>query len=94
MGFFGKLFVFWAAIQANLGWLVLIGVLNSAVSLFYYAQVIHDMYMVPAAAATRPERSPSLAVSLGISVAGLALLGVFSGFFFGIQDVAARTLGH
>ena len=93
-GFFAKLYVFRAGIESGLTWLVLLAVVNSAVSLYYYAQVIHDMYMVPAAAATRPERSPSLAVSLGISVAGLALLGVFSGFFFGIQDVAARTLGH
>ena len=93
-GFFAKLYVFWAAIESGLTWLVLLAVVNSAVSLYYYAQVIHDMYMVPAAAETRPEPSPSLALSLGISVVGLALLGVLSGFFFGIHDVAARTLGH
>ncbi len=94
VGFFAKLYVFWAAIESGLTWLVLLAVVNSAVSLYYYAQVIHDMYMVPAAAETRPEPSPSLALSLGISVVGLALLGVLSGFFFGIHDVAARTLGH
>ncbi len=94
VGFFSKLYVFWAAIESGLTWLVLLAVVNSAVSLYYYAQVIHDMYMVPAAAETRPEPSPSLALSLGISVVGLALLGVLSGFFFGIHDVAARTLGH
>jgi NADH-quinone oxidoreductase subunit N len=93
-GFFAKLYVFWAAIESGLTWLVLVAVVNSAVSLYYYAQVIHDMYMVPAAADTRPEPSPALAMSLTISVAGLALLGVLSGFFFGIHDVAARTLGH
>ena len=93
-GFFAKLYVFWAGIESGLTWLVLLAVVNSAVSLYYYAQVIHDMYMVPAPLETRPARSPSLAVSLGISVAGLALLGVLSGFFFGIHEVAARTLGH
>ena len=93
-GFFAKLYVFWAAIESGLTWLVLLAVVNSAVSLYYYAQVIHDMYMVPASAETRPERAPSLAVSLGISVVALALLGILSGFFFGIHDVAARTLAH
>jgi NADH-quinone oxidoreductase subunit N len=94
VGFFAKLYVFWAAIESGLTWLVLLAVVNSAVSLYYYAQVIHDMYMVPAAEETRPERSRSLAVSLGISVVALVLLGILSGFFFGIHDVAARTLAH
>jgi NADH-quinone oxidoreductase subunit N len=93
-GFFAKLYVFRAAIESGLTWLVLLAVVNSAVSLYYYAQVIHDMYMVPPTEETRPERSASLALSLGISVAGLALLGVLSGFFLGIQDVAAHTLTH
>jgi NADH-quinone oxidoreductase subunit N len=93
-GFFAKLYVFWAAIESGLTWLVLLAVVNSAVSLYYYAQVIHDMYMVPTSAETRPERAPALAISLGISVVALALLGVLSGFFFGIHDVAARTLAH
>lgn len=94
VGFFAKLYVFGAAIERGLTWLVLLAVVNSAVSLYYYAQVIHDMYMVPATDQTQPERSPSLAISLGIAVVALALLGVLSGFFLGIQDVAARTLAH
>ena len=93
-GFFAKLYVFWAAIESGLTWLVLLAVVNSAISLYYYAQVIHDMYMVAAPAESRPERSPSLAISLGVSVVALVLLGVLSGFFFGIHDVAARTLAH
>src|SRR5581483_5133179 len=47
VGFFSKLYVFWAAAEAGLFWLVLAGVINSALSLYYYAQVIHDMYLLP-----------------------------------------------
>jgi len=43
-GFLGKFFVFSAAIQAGWGWLVVIGVLNSVLSAFYYLTVIVQMY--------------------------------------------------
>ncbi len=93
-GFFAKLYVFLAAIESGLTWLVLIAVVNSAMSLYYYAQVIHDMYMTSAAAETRPEHATSIALALGLSVAGLLLLGILSGLFLGIPDFAARTLAH
>src|SRR5262244_749655 len=44
-GFFAKFYVFSAALQANLLWLVIIGVLNSAVGAYYYLRVIVMMYM-------------------------------------------------
>jgi len=93
-GFFAKLYVFWAAAESDLIWLVLVAVVNSAASLYYYAQVIHDMYMAPPEVEAAAPWVPSLAVSLTVCVAGVLLLGVLSGFFFGIQDVAARTLAR
>jgi len=92
VGFFGKLFVFWAAIQANLGWLVLIGVLNSAVSLFYYAQVIHAMYLLPGEGETGLE-GPGLSTgSLVVAVAGIFALGVFSAPLLGLAITAGASL--
>ena len=44
-GFFGKLFVFAPAIQAGMTWLVIIGVLASAVSAYYYLRVLFYFYM-------------------------------------------------
>ena len=43
-GFFGKLFVFKAAIDAELYWLAVIGVLTSVVSAFYYIRIVKLMY--------------------------------------------------
>jgi NADH-quinone oxidoreductase subunit N len=43
-GFFGKYFVFLAAIKANLIWLAVIGVLASVVSAYYYLNIIRIMY--------------------------------------------------
>jgi NADH-quinone oxidoreductase subunit N len=47
-GFWGKLFLFWAAINAGQYALVLIGVLASVVSLYYYLMVARAMYIEPA----------------------------------------------
>jgi NADH-quinone oxidoreductase subunit N len=92
VGFFGKLFLFWAAIQANLGWLVLIGVLNSAASLFYYAQVIHTMYLLPGEGEVSPE-APNLSTgSLVVAVGGIFALGIFSAPLLGLAITAAESL--
>ncbi len=44
-GFFGKFFLFNAAVQADLTWLAIIGVLNAIVALYYYLIVIKVMYV-------------------------------------------------
>ena len=44
-GFFGKFYVFKAALDANLVWLTVLGLLNSAVAAYYYLRIIVVMYM-------------------------------------------------
>ena len=63
-GFFAKFYVFSAALRANLIWLTLIGVLNSAIGAYYYLRIIVVMYM-------REERNevPVTPVSAGVSLA-------------------------
>jgi NADH-quinone oxidoreductase subunit N len=46
-GFFGKFYVFMAAVEANLLWLALIGVLLSVIGAFYYLRLIKIMYFDP-----------------------------------------------
>lgn len=98
VGFFGKFYVFWAAAQSGLLWLVLAGLINSAISLYYYAQVIHDMYLasLPDEVATeRLVQMPSAhRFSLAVASLGVVLFGVLSGLFFGLQEVAAVTLSR
>jgi NADH-quinone oxidoreductase subunit N len=43
-GFFGKYYVFVAAINAHLTWLAIIGVLTSVVSVYYYLRIVMMMY--------------------------------------------------
>lgn len=44
-GFVGKFFLFKAAVDANLVWLAIVGVLNAIVALYYYLVVIKVMYV-------------------------------------------------
>jgi NADH-quinone oxidoreductase subunit N len=45
VGFWGKLFVFRAAVEGGMTWLAVVGVINSVISAFYYLGVVVHMYM-------------------------------------------------
>ena len=63
-GFMGKFWLFSAAIDAHYYWLALIGVLNSAVSLYYYIRIVVFMYVKKETLGSEPTTSPTLAVVL------------------------------
>lgn len=46
-GFFGKLYVFGAAVNKNLAWFAVVGAINSVVAVYYYARVIKAMIIEP-----------------------------------------------
>jgi NADH-quinone oxidoreductase subunit N len=73
-GFFAKLYIFLASVQAGLWALAIIGVLTSVVGAFYYIRIIKVMYFDPAAERFDP-RPPSLSFVV-------AATGLFTGFFF------------
>jgi NADH-quinone oxidoreductase subunit N len=82
VGFWGKLFVFRAAVEAGLGWLAIAGVINSAISAFYYLGVVVQMYMrapaeyVPGLGGERSEGRRPAAVNLEVAVGTAVLLAM------------------
>jgi NADH-quinone oxidoreductase subunit N len=59
-GFFGKFYVFKAALNAHLTWLAVVGLLASVVSAFYYLRLIKVMYLDPSPGETdKPPRDAS-----------------------------------
>lgn len=79
-GFFGKLAVFQAAIDAELYALAVIGLLNSLVGAYYYLRVLVYLYMrepAPAAPRALPMRSGSVAVALGVAAFLVLWWGIF-----------------
>ena len=79
-GFFAKFYVFSAALQANLVWLTIIGVLNSAVGAYYYLRIIVVMYMrEPRDEAPVAPVPLGLGTALTVSLAATIYLGVLPG---------------
>jgi NADH-quinone oxidoreductase subunit N len=79
-GFAAKLTLFGAVIEAGYGWLALLAVINTVVSLAYYARVLGPAYFEPAPGTPAPEPLPLLGswagVAVAICAAGLVVLGV------------------
>ncbi|MEW6137939.1 MAG: NADH-quinone oxidoreductase subunit N [Thermodesulfobacteriota bacterium] len=77
-GFVGKFAIFGAAVSQGYIWLVVVGVLTSAASVFYYFRVIMKMYMeVPDRTPARLEFDPGMLVALGIAVVAVLYIGIF-----------------
>ena len=92
-GFMGKVWVFGAAIDAGFVWLAVIGVLNSAVSLFYYVRVVVFMWIKEEAMGSPIRLAPAITVALGITMVGSVLFGIYPQPLFEQAQEAAATLG-
>jgi NADH-quinone oxidoreductase subunit N len=75
-GFFGKYYVFAAAINANLTWLAIIGVLMSVVSVYYYLRLVVVMYFSDAASPAGEGEKHLLLSKLGIAALAIAAFAV------------------
>jgi NADH-quinone oxidoreductase subunit N len=79
-GFMGKVVVFSEALGEGYKWLVIIGVLNTAISVYYYLRLIVVMFFRERTTEWRAPRIPaSVAVVLALTVAGVLFLGIFPG---------------
>jgi NADH-quinone oxidoreductase subunit N len=79
-GFFAKFYVFSAAVNSNLIWLTIIGVLNSGVGAYYYLRIIVRMYMLESRTEVPVSSVPfALALALAICMAATLYLGIFPG---------------
>jgi NADH-quinone oxidoreductase subunit N len=78
-GFVGKFYLFAAAIQTGYIGLAVVGVLSSAISLYYYFSVVMSMYMQDAPKEHGLSPTPGLGAALIIMVVGTLVFGVFPG---------------
>jgi NADH-quinone oxidoreductase subunit N len=92
-GFLAKFYVFSAALNSNLVWLTIIGVVNSAIAAYYYLRLIVVMYMKEGDDSVALAPVPvSVAVSLGIAALLTLYLGVFPGKVIEIARLGAKAL--
>ena len=91
-GFFGKFYIFKAALDADWVWLAVLGLLNSALAAWYYLQLLVVMYMrEPGLATEQMEPVPAgVTVTAWTTAALTLLLGVFPNLL--LQWTVSSTL--
>jgi NADH-quinone oxidoreductase subunit N len=94
-GFFGKLYIFNAAIGAELYVLAVVGLLNSVIGVYYYLRVMVFMYMrdpAPGCSVAAPMRSGFVTTALVIAAVLVLVIGLLPDTYVGIA-VAATLRG-
>jgi NADH-quinone oxidoreductase subunit N len=90
-GFFGKLYVFSAAINAGLGTLAVIGVLTSVIGAFYYLRVIKVMYF-DAGTPDFDKSAGSVRLVMAVGALATGLFVFIPGPLVAAAQAAARAL--
>jgi NADH-quinone oxidoreductase subunit N len=92
-GFFGKFFLFQSAVEADLTWLAMVGVLNAIVALYYYLVVIKVMYVDRSEDEDKPipVSTPYVWV-LGVTTVAVIILGTIGAQW--IYDWAVAGAGN
>jgi NADH-quinone oxidoreductase subunit N len=89
-GFFGKFYIFKAALDSNLIWLTVLGLLNSAVAAYYYLRVLVVMYMKEPV--ETEDALPSAGAALTVAIVGSAIVTLFLGIFPSfVLDFASKS---
>ena len=98
-GFTSKFVLFSGAIFNGTGgityqwlWLAFIAVINSAISLYYYARVVKAMYIEKPACEDKITVPAPFMVAIALCVVGVIVLGVYPEYLLGLCDKAAAVL--
>src|SRR5271167_3786145 len=92
-GFFAKFYVFSAAVKADLIWLTLIGVVNSAIGAYYYLRIVVVMYMREARKQVPVAPIPlGLGVALAVSIVATLYLGILPNRILQYAQQSAQEL--
>jgi NADH-quinone oxidoreductase subunit N len=78
-GFFGKYYVFISAVKANLTWLAVIGVISSAISVYFYIRIVVLMYFKESLSEFTVQNSNAGLLAVFISFLIVILLGIAPG---------------
>jgi NADH-quinone oxidoreductase subunit N len=89
-GFIGKLYLFMSAINAGYTWLVVIAVIFSAISAYFYLRIVMYMYMKEPKVEVKLTTSPSTGFALAVTTAAVLLIGVLPSFLIDFARASIR----
>ncbi|MBE9482701.1 MAG: NADH-quinone oxidoreductase subunit N [Chloroflexi bacterium] len=89
-GFMAKFYLFSGAVQNGLLWLVIIAVINTVISAYYYLRVVKVMWLGAPVSEEKVPSSGALRLALFFSCLGVLILGVIPGFVMKLTEIAAK----
>ncbi len=92
-GFMAKFYIFGGAVQNGLLWLVIIAVLNSVISAFYYLRVVKVMWLGEPASTEKVPSSAALRLALTLTSLGVLGLFIFADPIIKAAEAAAKMFG-
>jgi NADH-quinone oxidoreductase subunit N len=91
-GFMAKFYIFSLAASNGLLWLVIIAVINSVISAYYYLRVVRVMWFAETASMEKVPTSWAPALALGLCSMGVLLLGIIPGLVMRLAGDASYLL--
>jgi NADH-quinone oxidoreductase subunit N len=88
-GFMAKVYIFSAGVNSDLLWLVIIGVINSVISAYYYLRVVRVMFLGEPLSEEKVHASIGLRVALSVACLGVLLLGIYPWMLMKFAENAA-----
>ena len=92
-GFMAKFYIFSAAVQNELLWLVVIAVINSVISAYYYLRVVKVMWLGEAASEDKVPSTGAPRVALFLCCVGVLLLGIIPGLVMRLAEYGGKLIG-
>jgi len=92
VGFWSKVYLFLSLFDVGVVWLVIVGLLNSALAAFYYLKIVRAMFLLPPASDQRLSSDPPAAVAAGLTVLAVVVFGIVPGPLIQAASVAASVL--
>jgi NADH-quinone oxidoreductase subunit N len=92
VGFIGKFFLFSAAVANGYTWLVVVAVLASVVSVYYYFRVVVHLWTRPAVEGIRFKVPAGAILVIGASAVLALLLGILPSLLFGLAQLGAAPV--
>jgi NADH-quinone oxidoreductase subunit N len=94
-GFFGKFYVFAAALHSGMVWLAIIGLVNSGIACYYYLRLLTSAFSKPVHSDLLdgiPRATVPLLLALVLTVATTLILGIAPGRILALAKAGADTL--
>jgi len=92
VGFMGKFYIFSGAVQHGLIWLVVVAVINSVISAYYYLRVVKVMWFAEPASPEKVPSSGALRVALALTSLGVLFVGVMPSWLIKLAESAANMI--